>query len=65
MASAKTMIKCYDCKHGKYMQWMKNPIICECELTNERFVAEAKRICGRYEVRKGNGTPNITHYDQY
>ena len=36
------MVKCYDCKHGKYMQWMKNPIICECNWTGERYVAEAK-----------------------
>ena len=43
------MVKCYDCKHGKYMQWMKNPIICECNWTGERYVAEAKRLCSRFE----------------
>lgn len=65
MASNKvTMIQCMNCKHGKFMQWMKNPIICECTLSGERFVAEARRICSLYEP-SGNETPTITHYDSY
>lgn len=66
MATDKTtMIQCIHCKHGKFMQWMKNPIICECELlSNERFVAEAKKLCSLYEESKTE-TPEITHYDSY
>lgn len=64
MAKVK-MVRCYDCKHGKYMQWMKNPIICECTLNDERFVAEAKRICTRYEHIQRQNEPEITHYDHY
>lgn len=59
------MVRCYECKHGKYMQWMKNPIICECKLTNERFVAEARRMCPRYEDAPRKGAPEITHYEHY
>lgn len=66
MATVKAkMVRCYDCKHGKYMQWMKNPIICECRWTGERFVAESRRICPRYEDASRKGTPEITHYDHY
>ena len=59
------MVKCYNCKHGKYMQWMKNPIICECNSTGERYVAEAKRLCSRFEENTSRETPEITHYDHY
>ncbi len=45
------------------MQWMKNPIICECELSDERFVAEASRICPMYEA--SNKKPDIVHYTKY
>ena len=31
MAGKDKMVKCFECKHGRYMQWMKNPIICEYE----------------------------------
>lgn len=66
MATDKTtMIQCIHCKHGKFMQWMKNPVICECELLgNERFVAEAKKLCSLYEESKTE-VPVITHYDSY
>ncbi len=59
------MVKCLHCKHGKYMQWMKNPVICECLWTGERYVAEARRLCSRYEENPDKGTPAITHYDHY
>lgn len=59
------MVKCYDCKHGKYMQWMKNPIICECNWTGERYVAEAQRLCSRFEENTSRETPEVTHYDHY
>lgn len=65
MAVKVKMVRCYDCKHGKYMQWMKNPIICECTWTGERFVAEARRICSRYEDAHRKDAPEITHYDHY
>ena len=50
---------------NKYMQWMKNPIICECNWTGERYVAEAKRLCSRFEENTSRETPEITHYDHY
>ena len=63
MASNPNMIQCIHCKHGKFMQWMKNPIICECSITNERFVAEAKRLCSTLE--RTQAEPQITHYKNY
>ncbi|MCD8318560.1 MAG: hypothetical protein LUC45_06885 [Paraprevotella sp.] len=59
------MVRCDDCKHGKYMQWMKNPIICECNWTGERYVAEAKRLCARYEEFVGIEKPEVVHFDHY
>lgn len=59
------MVKCLECRHGKYMQWMKNPIICECSWTQERYVAEARRLCPNFEERTGPDPPSITHYDHY
>jgi hypothetical protein len=45
------------------MQWMKNPIICECTLTGERFVAESVKVCPTFEAAQKE--VEITHYDQY
>ena len=59
------MIQCIHCKHGKFMQWMKNPIICECNWTGERYVAEARRLCARYEERTSPEPPAVKHYDHY
>lgn len=67
MASTKSsgMIQCIHCKHGRFMQWMNNPIICECQLLQkERFVAEAKKLCPLFE-RTTVENPPITHYDSY
>ncbi|MCM1108789.1 MAG: hypothetical protein NC388_07015 [Clostridium sp.] len=58
------MTQCIHCKHGKFMQWMKNPIICECTLSEERFVAEAVKLCPLFE-RSNNPNPEITHYSKY
>ena len=46
------------------MQWMKNPVICECDILKERFVAEAKRLCPTFE-QSNQTKPEITHYDHY
>lgn len=59
------MVRCLDCKHGKFMQWMKNPIICECKMTNERQVAEAYKLCNIYEENYTKKAPEITHFDSY
>ena len=59
------MIQCINCKHGRFMQWMNNPIICECMLMqNERFVAEAKKLCPLFEL-SGIEKPEVTHYESY
>ncbi|MBO5180876.1 MAG: hypothetical protein J6B92_03175 [Paraprevotella sp.] len=57
------MIQCIHCKNGRFMQWMKNPIICECTLTGERFVAESVKVCPTFEAAQKE--VEITHYDQY
>jgi len=64
MAANTRMIQCIRCKHGKYMQWMKNPIICECNFTQERYVAEARRLCSMFE-EAGNREIEITHFSHY
>ena len=33
--------------------------------TGERYVAEAKRLCSRFEENTSRETPEITHYDHY
>lgn len=58
-------VRCIECKHGMLMQWMQNPIICECECLNERFVAESKKLCQLFEARNTTAPPKITHYDHY
>ena len=57
------MVQCIHCKHAKFMQCMKNPIIGQCSLTTERVVAEAKRLCSTYE--RTMAEPQITHYKNY
>lgn len=64
MATYGRMVQCIHCTHGHFMQWMRNPIICECDLMQERFVAEARRLCTFYEDA-GTREPDITHYEQY
>lgn len=64
MAEKKTvMVRCIACKHGEYMQWFSNPVICRCKLYEEKFVAESRRICEDYQERVGKA--EITHYDHY
>ncbi len=58
------MVTCLQCKYGRFMQWMKNPIICECEQKNERLVAASRRICPLFEA-SGIDHPEVTHYDHY
>lgn len=62
-ASNKEMVRCMDCKHGTYMQWFRNPVICVCAVHEEKFVAESRRICGDFVRREGEA--EITHYDSY
>lgn len=52
------------CKHAKFMQWFENPIVAECNYNNERYVAEARRICKIYEY-VNNPNPTIQHFDSY
>lgn len=59
------MVKCIDCKHGRYMQWMKNPIICQCDMLDDRFVAEARRICTHFDKAPQRENIEIQHYDHY
>lgn len=61
---SKGMVRCIQCRHGKYMQWFHNPVICQCSIYNEKFVAEAKRICEEYAERT-NTNIEVIHYDHY
>lgn len=38
---------CYDCLNARLMQHEKDPIIAECKLTGERYVASAGGYCGK------------------
>ncbi|MBQ9560477.1 MAG: hypothetical protein IJ762_09615 [Bacteroidaceae bacterium] len=60
----KGMVQCINCKNGTYMQWFKNPIICKCNIFNEKFVAEAKHICEEFAKRPSEKV-EVTHYDHY
>ncbi len=64
MAAVKNeMIRCIQCKHGTFMQWFKNPIICKCHVFDEKMVAESKHLCDEYEERSDE--PEIEHFDHY
>lgn len=60
----KGMVYCIKCKHGSFMQWFNNPIICQCAVYHEKFVAESKRLCEEYRPRTDTNI-EITHYDHY
>lgn len=38
---------CYDCINAKLFQHEKDPVIAECMITGERFVASAGGYCGK------------------
>lgn len=60
----KDMVRCIDCKHGTYLQWFQNPVICVCHMRDEeRFVAAARRLCFQFE--KGTGNTEVKHLDHY
>ena len=63
MATKTTMVRCIDCKNGEFMQWFQNPIICQCNILDERMVAEAQRLCGFFT--QSNKAPEVKHYDKY
>ena len=63
MAAKNEMVRCIECKHGKYMQWFENPIICHCNILNEKFVAESKHLCVDFE--KTNAKREVQHFDHY
>lgn len=44
----KKLVKCATCKHASLMRWFKNPVIAECAIKHERFVAEANTLCDDY-----------------
>lgn len=59
----KDFTRCINCAYATYMQWMNNPVIAHCRITDERQVAEAKRICKEFVKRDKEA--KITHYDSY
>lgn len=38
---------CYDCANARLMQHLSDPVIAECKLTGERYVASAGGYCGK------------------
>lgn len=61
---SKAPIKCFLCKHATLMQWMENPIVADCKLHHERFVAMSEHPCTQFEA-SGIPEPEIIHYDHY
>ncbi len=59
------MVSCIHCKHGTFKQWFHNPIICQCNVFNEKFVAEARRICNDFEARSEGKPIEVAHLDHY
>ena len=56
--------RCFLCKHAILMQWFENPIVAECKIRNERYVAMSDRQCSLFEA-SNEATPKITHFDHY
>lgn len=48
----KNLVKCATCNHATLMRWFRNPVIAECSVKHERFVAEANTICEDYVADK-------------
>lgn len=61
---SKTLARCFRCKHAVFMQWLENPIIADCQIRHERFVAMIDRQCPLFEPSYIE-EPEITHYDHY
>ena len=45
------------------MQWFENPVIAICDVTKQRQVAQAKRLCQSYA--ESGVEPDIQHFDSY
>lgn len=59
----KNLVKCATCKHASLMRWFKNPVIAECAIKHDRFVAEANTICEDYVADKR--IKPITQHNSY
>lgn len=55
--------RCINCIYATCMQWMQNPVIAHCRLTDERQVAEAKRSCKEFRQRESPAP--IQHFASY
>ena len=57
-------VQCLHCKHATaYYQWYENPVIAQCEIHDDRQVAQTKRVCKTYVERFGE--PEIHHFDHH
>ncbi|MBQ6434268.1 MAG: hypothetical protein IJJ94_10060 [Bacteroidaceae bacterium] len=61
--SDNAFVKCIECKHATFMQWFENPVIAICDVTKQRQVAQAKRLCQSYA--ESGVEPDIQHFDSY
>lgn len=59
----KKLVQCLHCKNATLMQWMKNPVICECAETGVREVAQMERLCSHF-IQSETDHP-VEHFDHY
>lgn len=50
--TAPKLVMCYECKHAYLMRNPGNPIIAECSVKKERFVAKVSTECAYYEANR-------------
>ena len=63
-SSEKGFVFCMECRHATFMQWFENPVITQCHVHNERFVAQSNRNCKDFEP-SNVAEPEIQHFDSY
>ena len=49
----KPMVKCFDCKEAKLMQWYDNPVVSICHHRLYKDVANTPRQCSHFSKRFG------------
>lgn len=50
----KQMVRCFDCKEAKLLQWGNNPVISMCKYRLYKDVANTPRQCNHFSKRNGN-----------
>lgn len=50
----KQMVRCFDCKEAKLLQWGNNPVISMCKYRLYKDVANTPRQCSHFAKRNGD-----------